>query len=82
MARGGDLTEVAYGVAQPTREDQTVDSMPVTGGHLSVAIETSIKGFWRFLNPGSNVRLEPWENFRPKVVSWPDHMLGFDLQKR
>ena len=45
MARGGDLTEVPYGVAQPTREDQTVDSMTVTGGHLSVAIETSIKGF-------------------------------------
>ena len=31
-ASGSDLTEVAYGVAQPTREGQIVDSMHVTGG--------------------------------------------------
>ena len=48
MASGGDLTEVAYGVAQPTKEGQTVHSTPVTGGHVSVIVETIVKGFEDF----------------------------------
>ena len=51
VANGGDLTEVANGVAQPTKEGQTVHSMPVTGGHISVTVETIVKGFEDFSLP-------------------------------
>ena len=46
--RCGDLTEVAYGVAQPTKEGQTAHSMLVTGAHISVTVETIVKGFEDF----------------------------------
>ena len=51
VASGGDLTEVAYGVAQSTKEGQTVHSMPVTGVHISVTVETIVKGFEDFSLP-------------------------------
>ncbi|XP_057527500.1 uncharacterized protein LOC130806439 isoform X2 [Amaranthus tricolor] len=51
VTNGGDLTEVAYGMAQPTKEGQTVYSMPITGGHISVTVETIVKGFEDFSLP-------------------------------
>ena len=54
-----DLTKVAYGVAQPTKEGQTVRSMPVTSGHISVTVQTIVKGFEDFSLLGSNGRMEP-----------------------
>ena len=59
VASGGGLIEVAFGVTQPTREGQIVHSMPVTGCHISVSVETIIKRFERFLTPGSNARMKP-----------------------
>ena len=35
VASDSDLIEVAYGVAQPTKEGQKVHSILVTGGHIS-----------------------------------------------
>ena len=38
-------------MAQPTKEGQTVHSMPVIGGHISVTVETIVKGFENFSLP-------------------------------
>ena len=51
VVKCGDLTEVVYGVVQPTKESQTVHSMPITGGHISVTVETILKGFEDFSVP-------------------------------
>ena len=51
VASGGDLTEVAYSVALPTREGQTMHSMPVTGSQISVTVETIMKRFEDFSHP-------------------------------
>ena len=60
MGSSSDLTEVAYGVAQPTKEGQIVHCMPVIGGHISVIVETIVKGFedFSFLVPMPQWNLE------------------------
>ena len=73
MASGGDLTEVAYGVAQPKREGQTVHSMPVTCGQIIVTVETIIKGFEHFSLP---VQMPEWSiekllDAQGSFVTWP-----------
>jgi hypothetical protein len=73
VARGGALTEVAFGVAQPTQVGQTVHSMPVTSGHISVAVETIVKGFENFSLP---VPMPAWNletlmDVHGGFVTWP-----------
>ena len=73
VASGGDLTEVAYDVAQPTKEGQIMHSMPVTGGHISVIVETIVKGFKQFSLsvPMLEWSLEKLSNALGSFVTWP-----------
>ena len=73
MASGGDLTKVAYGVAQSTKEGQTVHSMPVIGGQISVTVETIIKGFEDFSLPVPMPEwsLEKLSDAQGSFVTWP-----------
>ena len=73
VASGGDLTEIAYGVAQPTKEGQTVHSMPVTSGHISVTIKTILKGFEDFSLPVPMPEwsLEKLSDALSSFVAWP-----------
>ncbi|XP_057533090.1 uncharacterized protein LOC130810986 [Amaranthus tricolor] len=73
IASDGDLTEVAYGVAQPNKEGQTVHSMPVTSGHISVTVETIVKGFEDFSLP---IPMPAWSlekllDALGSFVTWP-----------
>ena len=78
VASDGDLTEVAYDVAQPTKKSQTVHLMPVTSGHVSVTVKTILKGFEDFL---LLVPMLEWSFEKLSdalVVSLHGHMLRFD----
>ena len=73
VASSGDLTEVAYGMAQPTKEGQTMYSMPVTSGHISVTVETIVKRFEDFSLP---VPMPEWSlekllDAQGSFVTWP-----------
>ena len=73
VASDGDLTEVAYGVAQPTKEGQTMHSLPVTSGNISVAVETILKGFEDFSVP---VPMPEWSieklsDALGSFITWP-----------
>ena len=73
VASDGDLTEVAYGMAQPNKEGQTVHSVPVTSGHISVAVETIVKGFEDFSLPIPMPAwsLEKLSDALGSFVTWP-----------
>ena len=73
VARGGDLTKVAYGMVQPTHKGKTVHSMPVTSGHISVTVETIIKGFEDFSLPVPMPEwtLEKLSDAQGSFVTWP-----------
>ena len=68
-----DFTEIAYGMAQPTKEGQKVHSMPVTGGHISVTVETIVKRFEDFLLPVPMPEwsLEKLSDAQGSFVTWP-----------
>ena len=73
VARGGDLTEVAFGEAQPNLVGQTVHSMPVTSDHISVTVQTIIKGFEDFSLPVPMPEwtLEKLSDAQGSFVTWP-----------
>ena len=73
MTSGGDLTEVGYGVAQPTKEGKIVYYMPVTGGHISVTVETIVKRFEDFSLPVPmpDCSLEKLSDAQGSFITWP-----------
>ncbi|XP_057524186.1 uncharacterized protein LOC130803956 [Amaranthus tricolor] len=84
VASDSDLTEVTYGVAQPNKEGQTVHSISVTSGHISVAVEAIVKGFEDFSLPITMPAwsLEKLSDALGSFVTWPYAWVRFtNMQK-